>query len=65
MDIEEEMTKECLDRYFIKVDKGYQVVKSIRDMVIFAQQNMIKDPPFTKIDILTCRNLLIYLTTEM
>jgi two-component system CheB/CheR fusion protein len=65
VDIEEEMTKECLDRYFIKVDKGYQVVKSIRDMVIFAQQNMIKDPPFTKIDILTCRNLLIYLTTEM
>jgi len=63
--IEEDMSLECLNRYFDKVDCGYQVVKTIRDMVIFAQQNMIKDPPFTKIDILTCRNLLIYLKTEM
>ncbi|HYE09130.1 MAG TPA: PAS domain-containing protein, partial [Patescibacteria group bacterium] len=51
--------------YFDKVDDGYQVVKSIRDMVIFAQQNMVKDPPFTKIDLLICRNLLIYLTPEI
>lgn len=63
--IAEEMSTERLNRYFLKVDRGYQVVKKIRDMVIFAQQNMIKDPPFTKIDILTCRNLLIYLTPEM
>ncbi|HEY5583813.1 MAG TPA: PAS domain-containing protein, partial [Ruminiclostridium sp.] len=63
--IAEDMSPERLNRYFVKVDRGYQVVKAIRDMVIFAQQNMIKDPPFTKIDILTCRNLLIYLTPEM
>jgi two-component system, chemotaxis family, CheB/CheR fusion protein len=63
--IEEQMSAERLNRYFVKVDRGYQIVKSIRDMVIFAQQNMIKDPPFTRIDILTCRNLLIYLTAEM
>lgn len=63
--IAEDMSSERLNRYFVKVDRGYQVVKSIRDMVIFAQQNMIKDPPFTKIDILTCRNLLIYLTSEV
>jgi two-component system CheB/CheR fusion protein len=63
--IAEDLSAERLNRYFVKVDRGYQVVKSIRDMVIFAQQNMIKDPPFTKIDILTCRNLLIYLKPEL
>ncbi|MHB8074124.1 chemotaxis protein CheB [Desulfosporosinus fructosivorans] len=63
--IAEDMSTERLNRYFVKVDRGYQVIKSIRDMVIFAQQNMIKDPPFTRIDILTCRNLLIYLTPEL
>jgi two-component system CheB/CheR fusion protein len=41
------------------------VAKSIREMVIFAPQNIIMDPPFTKLDILTCRNLLIYLTPEL
>jgi two-component system CheB/CheR fusion protein len=63
--IAEDMSSERLNQYFVKVDRGYQVVKAIRDMVIFAQQNMIKDPPFTKIDILTCRNLLIYLKPEL
>ena len=63
--IAEDMSSERLNRYFVKVERGYQVAKSIRDMIIFAQQNMIKDPPFTKMDILTCRNLLIYLTPEM
>jgi len=63
--IAEDMSSERLSKYFTKVERGYQVVKSIRDMIIFAQQNMIKDPPFTKIDILTCRNLLIYLTPEL
>ncbi len=63
--IAEGMSSKRLSQYFTKVDRGYQVVKTIRDMIIFAQQNMIKDPPFTKIDILTCRNLLIYLTPEL
>ena len=53
-----------LDKYFVKVERGYQVSKSIREMVIFAPQNIIMDPPFTKLDILNCRNLLIYLTPE-
>jgi len=65
VEIEKEMSPERLKRYFVKTDQGYQIVKPIRDMVIFAQQNMIKDPPFTKLDILSCRNLLIYLTAEM
>lgn len=54
-----------LDRFFIKVGRGYQVTKSIREMVIFAPQNIIMDPPFTKLDLVSCRNLLIYLTPEL
>lgn len=54
-----------LQRFFIRKDSGYQIKKDIREMVIFAPQSVIMDPPFTKIDLLTCRNLLIYLTNEM
>jgi two-component system CheB/CheR fusion protein len=54
-----------LDRFFVKVEGGYQVAKSIREMVIFAPQNIIMDPPFTKLDFLSCRNLLIYLMPEL
>ena len=63
--IAKDMSSERLNKYFVKVDRGYQVASEIRDMVIFAQQNMIKDPPFTKVDIMICRNLLIYLTPEI
>ena len=65
VNIAKDMSTERLNKYFVKVDRGYMVSKGIRDMVIFAQQNMIKDPPFTKIDIMICRNLLIYLTPEI
>jgi chemotaxis methyl-accepting protein methylase len=54
-----------LRRFFIKEDNGYRVGKEIREMVTFATQNVIMDPPFTKLDILVCRNLLIYLETEL
>ncbi len=54
-----------LERFFTKVERGYQVAKSIREMVIFAPQNIIMDPPFTRLDIISCRNLLIYLTPEL
>jgi len=54
-----------LKRFFTKEENGYRVRKEIREMVIFAPQNLIMDPPFTKLDILSCRNLLIYLTTEV
>jgi two-component system CheB/CheR fusion protein len=63
--IEKDMSTKRLSKYFIKMDRGYQVAPDIRDMVIFAQQNMIKDPPFTKLDIMICRNLLIYLKPEI
>jgi len=54
-----------LKRFFTREEHGYRVRKEIREMVIFAPQNLIMDPPFTKLDILSCRNLLIYLTTEV
>lgn len=54
-----------LTRFFVKEEGGYRVNKEIRSMVIFAPQNLIMDPPFTKLDILSCRNLLIYLTPEL
>jgi len=53
-----------LARFFVKEDEGYRVKKDLREMVIFAAQNVLKDPPFTKIDLLVCRNLLIYLQPE-
>ncbi len=54
-----------LTRFFVKEEGGYRVNKEIRSMVVFAPQNLIMDPPFTKLDILSCRNLLIYLTPEL
>ena len=49
-----------LARFFVKEDSGYRIKKEIRELVIFAPQNILKDPPFTKLDLITCRNLLIY-----
>ncbi|MCB2195226.1 MAG: PAS domain-containing protein [Bacteroidetes bacterium] len=53
-----------LDKYFVKQSNSYQVKEIIRRMVVFAKQNITKDPPFSKIDLITCRNLLIYLKPE-
>jgi len=60
-----DVSVERLKRFFVKEDNGYRVRKEIREMVIFAPQNIIMDPPFTKLDLLSCRNLLIYLTPEV
>ena len=54
-----------LDSFFVKGNHGYRVAKSIREMIIFAPQNAIMDPPFTKLDLVCCRNLLIYLAPEL
>ncbi|WP_018124043.1 chemotaxis protein CheB [Desulfovibrio oxyclinae] len=50
-----------LSRYFIRRDDHFQVDRKTREMVVFAQHNLIKDPPFTNIDLISCRNLMIYL----
>jgi two-component system, chemotaxis family, CheB/CheR fusion protein len=60
-----DVSAERLGRFFVEESNGYRVSKEIREMVVFAPQNVIMDPPFTKLDILTCRNLLIYLTAEL
>jgi two-component system CheB/CheR fusion protein len=50
-----------LQNFFVKVEGGYRIVKTIRDMCIFAQHNIFNDPPFSRIDLISCCNLLIYL----
>jgi len=62
--IKQDVAPERLRRFFTKDDSGYKIKKDIRDMVVFAVQSVIKDPPFTKLDLLSCRNLLIYLEAE-
>jgi two-component system CheB/CheR fusion protein len=60
-----DVSPERLKRFFAKVEHGYRVGTEIRELVVFAPQSLILDPPFTKLDILSCRNLLIYLAPEM
>ncbi len=54
-----------LNRFFIKTDEGYRINTEIREMIVFAQHNIIMHPPFTNLDIISCRNLLIYLDPEL
>ncbi|WP_369833284.1 CheR family methyltransferase [Geobacter sp. DSM 9736] len=56
-----EVSKERLRRFFTKVESGYQVSKTIRDVCVFARQDLAKDPPFSRMDLISCRNVLIYL----
>ncbi|HEX3048749.1 MAG TPA: chemotaxis protein CheB [Bacillota bacterium] len=58
--IKQDVTPERLRRFFIKVSGGYQISKAVRDLCIFAEQNVIKDPPFSRLDLVSCRNVLIY-----
>ncbi|MEK7804364.1 MAG: CheR family methyltransferase, partial [Planctomycetota bacterium] len=60
-----DVSPERLQRFFIKEDNGYRLRKEIREMVVFAPQNVIMDPPFTKLDLVSCRNVLIYMTAEL
>ena len=60
-----DVSPERLRRFFGKTETGFRIKKEIREMVVFAIQNVIKDPPFTKMDLISCRNLLIYLDTEL
>ena len=53
-----------LSRFFVRKDAGYQIGDALRKSVVFAVQNLITDPPFSKMDIISCRNLLIYLDAD-
>jgi two-component system CheB/CheR fusion protein len=54
------ISTERLSRFFVRHDGGYQIHKSVREMCVFAKQNVVKDPPFSNLDLISCRNLLIY-----
>jgi two-component system CheB/CheR fusion protein len=55
------VSPEQLERYFVRVGDNYQVIPELRQMIVFASHNVIKDAPFTRVDLISCRNLLIYL----
>ena len=59
--IADEVSHERLRRFFVKVDEGFRVNKAVRDMCVFAQQNLAWAPPFSQMNLVACRNLLIYL----
>jgi two-component system CheB/CheR fusion protein len=62
--IAQDVSPERLQRFFAKEETGFKVKQGLRDMVVFAVQSVIKDPPFTRLDLLSCRNLMIYLELE-
>jgi len=56
---------ELLRRFFVKVEGGYQIVKPIRDLCVFARHDVTRDPPFSRMDLISCRNMLIYLNSTL
>jgi two-component system CheB/CheR fusion protein len=65
LNIEDDMSPERLARWFVREGDTYCVVKELREMCIFSQHNVIKDAPFSKLDLVSCRNLLIYLNADL
>lgn len=63
--ISETVSSDRLTKYFLLKDNHYKVRKEIRDMVVFSHHNVISDPPFSKIDLISCRNLLIYIKSKL
>ena len=61
----EELDPSIVDRYFIRTENAFQVSKEIREMVVFARHNLIKDPPFSRVDLVSCRNVLIYFQNSL
>ncbi|WP_194724635.1 CheR family methyltransferase [Noviherbaspirillum malthae] len=60
-----DVAPERLAAYFAKEDGRYRIRKTVRDRVLFAAHNVLRDPPFSRLDLITCRNLMIYLNREM
>jgi two-component system CheB/CheR fusion protein len=63
--IEADITDERLRRFFTREGDHYRVRSELRDLILFASHSLLKDPPFSRIDLVTCRNLLIYLDREL
>ena len=60
-----DVSAQRLEKYFIKVDSGFQVTKALRDVCVFAKHDMARDPPFSCLDLISCRNVLIYMSTPL
>jgi two-component system CheB/CheR fusion protein len=65
MSIEADVSDERRRLYFTRVDGGYRVAKMVRDLCVFARQDLTKDPPFSHLDVVLCRNVLIYMDTQL
>ncbi|NUO71108.1 MAG: histidine kinase, partial [Frateuria sp.] len=65
LSIEADVSQEWLRRYFSKEHRGYRVRREVREMVLFAEHDLLKDSPFSRLDLVSCRNLLIYLEREV
>ena len=63
--IDKDVSKSRLKRFFVKRDGGYQIHRNVRDICTFARQNIAADPPFSRLDMISCRNVLIYLSPEL
>jgi two-component system, chemotaxis family, CheB/CheR fusion protein len=61
----DDVSPERLRRFFVAEEGGYRILKSLREMVVFARQNLISDPPFSRLELISCRNLLIYLEPNL
>jgi two-component system CheB/CheR fusion protein len=61
----QDISPERLRRFFVEEDGGYRVTKTLREQIVFARQNVMSDPPFSRMDMVSCRNLLIYLEPEL
>jgi two-component system, chemotaxis family, CheB/CheR fusion protein len=64
-DIKGEVSAERLKRFFVKVDGGYRIKKDVREMCFFARQDVTSDPPFSRLDLISCRNLLIFMGSPL
>jgi two-component system, chemotaxis family, CheB/CheR fusion protein len=63
--IEADVSPERLRRFFTKIDGGYRISQAVRELCVFARQDITRDPPFSKLDLIVCRNVLIYLGTGL
>jgi two-component system CheB/CheR fusion protein len=63
--IEQDVSPERLERFFLREDGAYRVVADLREMCLFSTHNLLRDPPFSKLDLISCRNLMIYLDGDL
>ncbi len=64
-DISEQLSDERLRRFFKKTGKTYEIIDSVRELCLFSPHNLVKDPPFSRLDLISCRNVLIYFEPDL